>query len=299
MKTKILFIVLVLIMGVWGCQDKTIEPVIASGSKDLLSIVVNDGEKDLVGNIVGTDVTFKGLVRVGATKVVIKSIEFSTNATSSVNVNDSLWLGNSYITITAEDKSEEYYKLVIYKDYMPSAYITIPDDNFRNAITNCFNSRFIGNFGETLSGGLRGLPFTYYCVSNYHGIVSAVSGNQIRADALQSISQFVYDGFRLEFPKPKIRSLSGISQMINLTRLDVSSNEISEIDISNNTLLEYLDVGSNQLSRLDVSSNRALSILIPFGYITTNNITCIKILSGQEMMISGPIPENLFNVSCN
>ena len=297
MKTKILFIVLALIMGVWGCQDKTIEPVIASGSKDLLSIVVNDGEKDLVGNIVGTDVTFDGLVRVGATKLVIKSIRISANATSSVNVNDSLSLDDFYlfITITAEDKSIEYYELFIYKDYSSSGYTPISDDNFRNAIINCINSRY----SQTLSSTSHTvIPNSHGCLENYYGIITA-SGNQIKTDALKSIVRFSYVGYYYLFSVPKIRSLSGISQMVNLTHLNVSSNEISEIDISNNTLLEYLDVGSNQLSRLDVSSNRALSILIPFGYITTNNITCIKIVSGQEMMISGPIPENLFNVSCD
>ena len=273
MKTKIFFIVLALIMGVWGCQDKTIEPVIASGSKDLLSIVINDGEKDLVGNIVETDVTFDGLVRVGTTKVVVKSIRISTNATSSVNVNDSLWLGNSYITITAEDKSKENYKLVIYKDYLPSAYITIPDDNFRNAIINCINYRI------TLSGAplISSHPI-YYCARNYYGIISA-SGNQISNEALESITQFVYADIRLELPKPKIRSLRGIEQMVNLTRLDVGNNELSSLDLTNNTALRWLNVGANGLSSLDLSSNTALTEL----RVSNNSLSSLDVSANTAL----------------
>ena len=278
MKTKIFFIVLALIMGVWGCQDKTIEPVIASGSKDLLSIVINDGEKDLVGNIVGTDVTFDDLVRVGTTKVVVKSIRISANATSDVNVKDSIGLGYSTIRITAEDilKDTLYiksYYLTIHRDYLPSAYITIPDDNFRNAIINCINYRI------TLSGAplISSHPI-YYCARNYYGIISA-SGNQISNEALESITQFVYADIRLELPKPKIRSLRGIEQMVNLTRLDVGNNELSSLDLTNNTALRWLNVGANGLSSLDLSSNTALTEL----RVSNNSLSSLDVSANTAL----------------
>ena len=58
----------------------------------------------------------------------------------------------------------------------------------------------------------------------------------------------------------KIKSVNGLERLISLKRLDVSSNQLTNMNISKNTSLTWLDVGENQLTNLDVSKNTALEI---------------------------------------
>ena len=59
----------------------------------------------------------------------------------------------------------------------------------------------------------------------------------------------------------KITSLSGIQCFPNLTKLDCSNNNLTELDVSKNTKLTYLDCDSNNLTTLDVSKNTMLTNL--------------------------------------
>lgn len=68
-----------------------------------------------------------------------------------------------------------------------------------------------------------------------------------------------------------INDLTGIEAFINLTELNCSSNNLSTLDVSQNTALEYLDCDLNNLSTLDVSQNTALIELI----CEANNLTTL------------------------
>ena len=67
-----------------------------------------------------------------------------------------------------------------------------------------------------------------------------------------------------------IQSLSGIEYFVNLTELSCYSNQLTSLDVSNNTALEYLFCYSNQLTSLDVSNNTALTQLGCFSNQLTN-----------------------------
>jgi len=58
-----------------------------------------------------------------------------------------------------------------------------------------------------------------------------------------------------------ISDLTGIEAFVNITMLDCSHNQLSSLDISNNTDLKALYCYNNQLSSLDVSNNTALERL--------------------------------------
>ena len=58
-----------------------------------------------------------------------------------------------------------------------------------------------------------------------------------------------------------ILDMTGIENFIYLIDLDCSNNQISNIDVSNNTALTYLTCRNNQLTSLDVSNNTALTHL--------------------------------------
>ncbi|GHV06865.1 hypothetical protein FACS1894217_06430 [Clostridia bacterium] len=59
----------------------------------------------------------------------------------------------------------------------------------------------------------------------------------------------------------EISSLSGIEYFTGLTELYCSFNEITELDLSQNTALTRLEADNNALTKLDVSKNTALTAL--------------------------------------
>ncbi len=82
---------------------------------------------------------------------------------------------------------------------------------------------------------------------------------------------------KIEFPleenmDPKVKSLKGIELFPNLTSLTCGYQEITELDVSKNTKLNYIYVSGNQLKTLDLSSNPQ----IEFVSASNNEITELK-----------------------
>ena len=91
-----------------GCKTKTT----LSGENTLTAITVNDGNKDMVGSIADSNITFSDSAVVGTTQVTVKAINFSDKASANVNRNDTIPL-NKVITITAENNSTKNYVMSI------------------------------------------------------------------------------------------------------------------------------------------------------------------------------------------
>jgi len=64
---------------------------------------------------------------------------------------------------------------------------------------------------------------------------------------------------RLNCSNRNIESLEGIEHFINLTHLDCSENQLSDLDLSKNVLLENIDCTSNRIKKLDFSKNTLLT----------------------------------------
>lgn len=79
-----------------------------------------------------------------------------------------------------------------------------------------------------------------------------------------------------------ISNLTGIKAFVNLNTLDCSSNNLTSLDVSNNTALEYLDCWYNQLISLDVSNNTSLVYLNcnanQLSNLNVSNNTALKLL---------------------
>ncbi len=70
-----------------------------------------------------------------------------------------------------------------------------------------------------------------------------------------------------------IKDATGIEYFTNITDLNLDSNDLTEIDVSNNTALTFLYLGGNDLTEIDVSNNKALTFL----KISSNKLTAIDV----------------------
>jgi len=92
--------------------------------------------------------------------------------------------------------------------------------------------------------------FKAYCVRNFDtdgdGMISIEEASVVK---------------EIICPNQSITSLKGIEYFTSLTKLDVSNNNLSNLDVSKNTQLSELNCDNNQLSNLDVTKNTQLSEL--------------------------------------
>jgi hypothetical protein len=106
-----------------------------------------------------------------------------------------------------------------------------------------------------------------------------------------------------------------ISQNTALTELRCNNNELPGIDVSNNTALTYLDCYNNQLTSLDLSINNALASLYCFNnqltsldlsintalaslYCFNNQLTSLDVRNGNNFIIDAFDTTNNSNLTC-
>ena len=116
-------------------------------------------------------------------------------------------------------------------------------------------------------------PNFYDCVvaaykSTYPAAIIPETG--ITDEQLSTIDQLVCNS---RADGKKIVDTTGLEKMPRMAYLDLSSNNISAIDISDFNLLSYLNLHSNQLNAINVSNNSALTNL----YLNNNNISTIDL----------------------
>ena len=78
---------------------------------------------------------------------------------------------------------------------------------------------------------------------------------------------------RLRVDSSNIKEMSEIRFFTALTTLYCQGNQLTALDVSNNTALHYLNCGGNQLTTLDVSDNTALGTLL----CTDNQLTDLDV----------------------
>ena len=77
-----------------------------------------------------------------------------------------------------------------------------------------------------------------------------------------------------------IKDLTGIEGFTSLEKLYITGNEISELDLSNNPNLIYLNVQNNNLSSLNISENTLLTYL----YCNGNQLTSLDLSNNSELI---------------
>ena len=79
-------------------------------------------------------------------------------------------------------------------------------------------------------------------------------------EQLKTITNLICHGYNKK-EENKISSIKGVEKITSLTYLAVYDNKLTELDVSQNLLLENLSVSENQLTELDVSNNIKLTKL--------------------------------------
>ena len=80
-----------------------------------------------------------------------------------------------------------------------------------------------------------------------------------------------------------LTSLEGVALFPNLASLDCANNQLTTLDVSSNTALQWLDCDSNQLTALDVSGNTALEYL----WCGSNQLTALDVSSNTALQHLG------------
>ena len=80
-----------------------------------------------------------------------------------------------------------------------------------------------------------------------------------------------------------ITSLSGIAYFPNLVRLECYGNQLTTLDVRNNTALTYLACGGNQLTALDIRQNTALTYL----WCVVNQLTSLDVSRNTALQTLG------------
>jgi hypothetical protein len=118
-------------------------------------------------------------------------------------------------------------------------------------------------FGQNVN--IPDANFKAYLVGN--SLINTNGDNEIQVIEATSFSGGIDCG------NMNISDLTGIEEFTNLTVLYCFQNQLTTLDVSNNTALIELSCGDNQLTTIDVSNNTSLS----FFNCSNNQITTIDV----------------------
>ena len=89
-----------------------------------------------------------------------------------------------------------------------------------------------------------------------------------------------------------ITDLTGIEAFTTLTELRCNNNQLSSLDVSNNTNLTFLNADSNNLTSIDVTNNTQLD----FFHIAENNLTSLDITNNTALTSFSIRSNNIANL---
>lgn len=157
------------------------------------------------------------------------------------------------------------FSLFFYQSY--AQIVSIPDANFKNALVNNTNINTNGD------------------------------------DEIQVAEAEAYN-LGIDVKALNISDLTGIEAFVNITSLECSENNLTTLDVSQNTALMIVMCGSNQLSSLDLGQNNALTMLLcPSNSLTALNVSQNTNLNSlfcpNNQLISLDLTQNTVLVSLN
>ncbi|CAM3910930.1 MULTISPECIES: T9SS type A sorting domain-containing protein [Flavobacterium] len=212
--------------------------------------------------------TFKSMDGYGSTTVLNTTTANVTTAASIVALN---WTNVVQIQISRTDGDSENFGIddIVYTPYTaPPCIVNIPDANFKAALVA---NTAINTNGNTEIECTEASAFTGTIdVNNIN--ISDLTG----IEAFTEITELRCNGNNL--------SALDVSQNTKLTLLNVASNQLTALDLSTNLKLQTLWAQVNQFTSLDVSANTNLT-LISVG--SCPNLTSLNVANGNNSNIPG------------
>ena len=192
--------------------------------------------------------------------------------------------------------------------YIPASVMTIPADAFDGVQDLTIISPFdaMARAYAFDHQGIRwqgDVPITEYTFpdSNFRSVVSGFDSN---ADGILSIAE-MQAVTEITCDAQEIADLRGIEFFSELTYLSCQGNQLTSLDVSNNTALTVLRCYDNQLTELDVSHNSALETLVCFqngltALNVTNNPALTQLYCYENQLTSLVVSHNpgLLTLSC-
>ena len=142
----------------------------------------------------------------------------------------------------------------------------VPDDNFEAYLENNGMGNGIANDDSVFTSTIDTVTYldiNNLSISDLTGIGEFTALTELRCDSNQLTSLDVIQNTTLEI-------------------LWCHNNNLTSLDISNNTSLTYLNCKNNQLNTLDVSNNTSLAEL----WCHHNNLTSLDVSNNQKFLYS-------------
>ena len=160
-----------------------------------------------------------------------------------------------------------------------------------------------GNIDATMYFNNDCFRMTYVPDDNFENYLEMNGmGNAIvNDDSVLSIN--IYNVTSLDVSNNSITDLTGIEDFTALTSLTCSSNNLTNLDVSQNTALTYLNCDDNQLTNLDLRNGNNTNILT---FFSTNNLslTCILVDNAAWSTANWTVanasidPQHYFSTNC-
>ena len=210
----------------------------------------------------------------GNSQITIKGICWSNSPNPTVN-NDTTVNGFGLGSFVSNISNLNYNTTYFFRAYATNSngtgygnelslnigsFTNIPDANFEQALIDLgYDNVIDGKVLTNVVNQVEGIMITEKWIYDLTGI-----------EAFTSLRNLGCWGNQLT-------SLN-ISNNTDLEGLDCTSNLLTSLDVSNNTALTYLDCEANLLTSLDVSQNIALTYLD----CQANQLTCLNLKNGNN-----------------
>ncbi|WP_290137615.1 leucine-rich repeat domain-containing protein [uncultured Dubosiella sp.] len=252
----------------------------------------------------------------------LAGLDLSHTKISSI---ESSLVGNQTVSVPVSSNQLDFKSLFGFLDF--SKILNVTGAEYANGIFTNFN--FVEPVEYDYDTGLvfDGRSFVMHTTLNLKKIISVVfdeqyfpdplfreylaktfgfvEGSKLSQEQLDRVTEISCSGLdSMDLNKPRMDSVTGIEHFRNLKKLDVSSNNLGKIDISNNTQLTELRVDYTKLSALDITNNPGLEVLWyagnPIGNLDVSHLSQLRSLScgstnrSQLDVSSNPLLEQLF-----
>jgi len=127
--------------------------------------------------------------------------------------------------------------------------INFTDVNFKNSLLQADNGNYTASYNPA-----------FFDASNYYWIFPTSNTIDINGDGEIQVSEAQLVKC-LNLAAHAISDISEISYFTNLEHLDLTSNNLTNINVDQNLNLTYLNINSNQVTNLNVSQNASLQYL--------------------------------------